>query len=57
MIICNFLYETPLGQIEENEMKKKILALLLLFTIACELNFGEGDERDRNSGGGCEIRI
>ena len=30
MILCNFLYETPLAQIKENEMKK--LLLLIFFT-------------------------
>jgi len=42
-----------------NTMKKIkiILAFLLLFTIACELNLGEGDEKDKNGGGGCQIRL
>ena len=57
LFFCKFLYEKSLAQIKENKMKKKIIALLLLFTIACEVNLGENDERDRNSGGGCEIRI
>jgi hypothetical protein len=34
---------------------KIILAFLLLFTIACELN--QGDEKDKNGGGGCQIRL
>ena len=38
-------------------MKKRILMLCLFFFIACEINFGDGDERDRNTGGGCEIRL
>jgi hypothetical protein len=38
-------------------MKKLILVFLLLSTIACKLNLGEGDERDKNGGGGCQIRF
>jgi len=38
-------------------MKKKFFLLCLFFFMACELNFGDGNERDRNNGGGCEIRI
>ena len=29
-------------------MKKKILSLFLLFSIACEVNIGEGDDNDQN---------
>ena len=39
-------------------MKKKILSLFLLFSIACEVNIGDGDDNDQNRGrGGCEIRL
>ena len=31
--LCNFLYETPLGQIKENEMKKKKNAFPIMFAI------------------------
>ena len=50
------LNETPLAQIKELRMKKKILAFCLIFTFACELNLGEEGEKKSN-GGGCEIRI
>jgi len=36
---------------------KIILAFLLLFNIACELNLGGGDKKDKNGGGGCQIRL
>jgi hypothetical protein len=35
VILCNFQYETPLAQIKENEMKKILLILSLVFWIGC----------------------